>query len=393
MLRAKNTHTTAGLLSAIHNCTKEHEIGVEELEGVADYKSLVEPFVEKFHDHTGKGSPLHFRFYAVVNDAGERQVHFQSKHVAHEEWVPASGEKVLDRSPNFDDLRSANRRPLAKKHVEDLTKMVTACRGHFSTAEKEWWSMTLDAKKQEEVACQGLEVPGVLVQQNLFPSVEHPVAQVPAEFLPTETEVAQELRELSYALGDPVPKEVYVGRRQSRLARNTRGIDMSKLKEGSMVALRSEAVESSPFQIAKTVTIDYRKQTVDVQWFQPFPTKAGAVRYHPMYVAAAARTLGKSKRGGNLLPHVDPVSFASVLLFAFPLVGVSKNGAGRLAAKTLEEIKLQLSRTTRGGLEGGGVEEGGGGSDISSNSDSEQSEIVSSDKVGGGEDGVDEDED
>lgn len=238
------TMTTEEMIEFVtHYLAEGTVMEFNDLEFVADWKTWCNGCYEEVHDHTGKGSPLHFKF---ARDEEDGDVVMRYRHLCDEDWVPRSGLEIIRKDPEDVRPQPANYKFFSENegYLKGLQKTVVKLKAtdFLDERSRAWWENLLKEKALDVVPKQYLYDSKFNVK---FPKLAdgQPGAR---SSVADRDEESEELREHDYTekemedFGFSRRKEPYVGKYESRKKRNQHGCNVAEeLKLGSFTMLRS----------------------------------------------------------------------------------------------------------------------------------------------------------
>ena len=331
--------TPVQLAALVGSCLDSGQvIDVLDLEFVADWKKWMHGCSEELHDHTGKGSPHHFRFR---RDAEDQPVLLRMKHlVSDEQWFPRAGVELVKKVPDGDP-DAAPYFPLGRlqpiSYLKRLEKTVFLLEKHHYLDDEQlvWWTNFL--KKQKEFTTTGI-VPKQYTNDSEF-RMKFPTR----EDVGDERRTLQEEEERPSTLteqdrrdfGAVQRKEPYSGKIMSRGRRNDRAADAElSLGVGSFVMLRNNK-KDEPLLFGKVVEVMKEEKKFKV-WYYSRTDMTGYKIDGPM----TPILIGEKGKKSKTTKWIGEADFSSLLNFDLATTRPSKGwGVVKLTKAALKRAQ------------------------------------------------------
>ena len=328
LLKARgSTMTTQELHEAISSYLNEIHIEVLDLEFVADWKQWIAGCSEEIHDHTGKGSALHWRF---KRDTAGGPVLMRTKHLHSDAfWLPEEGVQLVLKDPVGNPV-AAHYYPLGRNdptYFDKLRKTIRLCDefGFLNEVQLKWWQDFFAEEEKDEI-------PEKYLDGSPF-AQRFPVREIGEQQLRLDEEHRSiTLRdEDRRQFGEAQRKQVYTGRSQPRKRRNEINASFEDLSVGSIVMLKGTKEE--PLYFGKVTEVSQENRTVKLHYYGREDNSKCDIsgKFTAMYTGTRARR-GKK---GETHKWIGVHGFDSILCFDLATTNVKKYGF-RLSAKAQE---------------------------------------------------------
>ena len=366
-----NTMTTDEMENVVREYLADGtQMQVDDLEYVSDWKSWSKGCSEEMHDHTGKGSALHWRFQ---RDEAGGPVLLRTKHlVSDEQWVPRDGIELVKSVPTGQPLAAPYKKLGGAEHKKYQARLATTVRKleeneYLDEVQLAWWQKVLE---EETCTCAGDKknkctesVPHQYTNESESRQV-FPRRNVEADEFEQRRAAAEAIQSsLSQAdrekFGESQRKETYIGTRMLRRRRNDRAADIEKIDQGSFVMCRNSTKEEPLiFGIVQEVMLAERKFIMQYYSRSDMSGFVISGSFHPCLVAAAKKKRakrGQAAKKQQTQKWIGEVGFESV--FCFDLQTTGKRASGSLRLTQSAQTRCMDMINNFGSFEEDGAEE------------------------------------
>ena len=364
LTHAENTMTGDALNALIENYLEDGTtMKVDELDWVGDWKKWFQGCSEEMHDHTGKGSALHWRFERDVDDP-EGPVKMRSKHLHSDPlWVPKEGLVLVKKVPDG-LVEAAPYHPLGggvgkksvggdaqhKKYMAQLTKTKQLLQQNkFLNDETElkWWEDTLAREMPDKN--QPTPVPHRYTSDSefrqTFPTRDETIAVLLSTLEEGRNPILTENERFEF--GESQRKEPYIGKRMARLRRNDRAADPSSMQAGSVVMILSDNI-AEPFVFGKVTEVFLETKSFNVHWYtRPNPegtdfNQVFSEQWDTDPVAPKRAKRGSRQKKRKTWRCIGSALFSNIM--CFDLVTTARGNSQFLLTQRAQSRCLELSQ-------------------------------------------------
>jgi len=311
-----DTITGKDMFSRIRNYLKTDEtLEAHDLDFVADWTKWMEGCDDVLHDHTGKGSALHWRF---ERDTADGPVLLRQKHLSTDElWIPREGIKTILRVPTGVPMPDEYR-PLGGSdsfnYLARLRKTIQRLddnRFLQDSAQREWWKELLDAEEK-------LDVPHKYTADSdtrlVFPTRSQDDSIEGLRLAEEERRAPVGITDVDRErFGSTQRKEAYVGKSQSRKKRNDHAANPELMNKGSFVMLLGEDKEE-PFLFGIVTEVDVESMTFKMQYCGRDDNSSLDLRqtFTPLFKKGQT---SRAKKTASASPWIAEFNFDNIMLF------------------------------------------------------------------------------
>ena len=307
--------TVEDFKSLIHNYLVDGIVmEVEELEFVADWKAWIRGCAHDLHDHTGKGSPHHWRFERDAGDS-DGSVKMRTKQLVTDEcWIPRLGIELIKSVPTEERPSAEEYLPLGRdepvKYLKKLEKTLHLLEEYKSATPEqlEWWSEFIKLERTRATPSNFMNGS----EQHL----SFPVRAAGVDPIEGGARREGEIRSVDLSnedrayFGQPQHKEPYVGTRQSRKARNDHAANVESLSAPSFVMINTDNTKE-PLAFGMVTEVSVPDKMFTVQYYSRKDMSGYDVG--GVFTPMLDREKGKTK--GKVFPFTDRLSFDVLLLW------------------------------------------------------------------------------
>jgi hypothetical protein len=351
-----NVMTADELAECIKHCVLDgREFRVDGIDWVGDWKEWMKGCHEPLHDHTGKGSALHWRFQ---RDEEGGPVLLRTKHLVSDElWIPREGLQLVNKVPTGLP-EAAGYFPLGREnsttYIRRLTKTVSLLESnHFvDDVQLAWWKKTLREETMKEVPAQ-------------YNTESEKRQSFPTRNETEDADAARRLADAAFSsqltendrrnFGQVQFKEPYTGKSQSRTKRSCRAANQEEMVISSFIMVRG-ADPKEPLMFGKVVKLYARERRCDIHYYSRTDETGCDVsgRFTPRFTGTphAKGTKGKKGKRGKTTKHIGPVDWDSIMCFDIETKKVTKTGLLSLSKRGIEMCREQIEELGDFGDEG-----------------------------------------
>jgi hypothetical protein len=330
----------------------------EDLKYVGDWKKWSEGCGVDLHDHTGKGSPLHFRF---ARDEEDGDVLMRYKHLHNEQWTPAGGMDIIVKDPEDVLPQPAQYKPFSEQegYLKGLARTYKKLQaaGFLNEISSSWWKNLLEEKGTDvvpywfryESPCNKMfpkKSDGALV----LGSGEAVAEQSDGLVDYTEKEMED--------FGFSKKKEVYSGKYQNRKKRNDHGCNVGEeMAVGSFVMVKSDD-KAEPLLFGFVTKVHGATRTFELHYCGRKTGAKDVVSSSMDVNCAYYRIYNKSKKSKRGEAWVGDASVDSVLMFDI-LTNKATSMTSTFKLPKKSHTRMMEAIENMGSFAGGAVAPGG----------------------------------
>ena len=306
------------MLERIRNYLKTGEVlETEELEYVADWTKWMKGCDDIIHDHTGKGSALHWKF---ERDVPGGPVLLRQKHLVSDQlWIPKDGLAVIKSVPaGIPD--AAEYKPLggseSTMYLKRLRRTVVLLEeaGLFANDDqRKWWNDLVESEATQLI-------PVRYTNESEF-RMSFPIrgANECLESIRNAEEARSAPVEISEAdrfrFGAVQRKESYLGKLQTRKKRNDHAANLEQVSKDSFVMLQGED-KNEPLLFGIVLEVNVEAKTFKMQYCGREDNSDMDLSQSFKLLYTAGRTTGNTKRKKtSAVPWIQEFHFDVILLF------------------------------------------------------------------------------
>jgi hypothetical protein len=260
--------------------------------------------------------------------------------VTDEQWAPRAGIELVKKVPTGVPVAAEYRKLGGESHgkyMKSLTKTVEKLEENKFLDEEQmaWWKKVL---REESIG----EVPQRYTNESesrqVFPSRNLEDDAFERRVI-AENEIATSLTQADREhFGEAQRKEVYIGKRMTRVRRNDRAADIEKMEKGSFVMARGSAKEPLLFGMVEKIHAEEKRFTLHYYRREDMTGSDITGKFSPCYNA------GEKKRGRKPAAKkwLGEVGFECLMCFDLQTTTKSRSGMMSLTKKAqkrcLEEV-------------------------------------------------------